>query len=90
MEDYREVFSTFVDEEYINLLDDEGLEYSQELSELGRTPKVCVAVGLSQTEDLDWNLEEIAEELEVSRRAIYNSREELDLIEQKSRGLHVD
>ena len=90
MEDYREVFSNFVDNEYVNLLDDEGLEYSQELSELGRTPKICVAVGLSQTEDLDWNLDEIAEELEVSRRAIYNSREELDLIEEKSRGLHVD
>lgn len=87
--DYRELFSNFVDEEYTSMIDESGLEYSEDLSEIGRSPKVCVAVGLTETENLGWTENEIAEELNISRKAIYNAREEIGLVEEETRGRYV-
>lgn len=87
--DYRELFSNFVDEEYTSMIDESALEYSEELSESGKTPKICVAVGLTETENLGWTENEIAEELNISRKAIYNARSEIGLVEEEARGRYV-
>jgi len=83
MEDmeYRNFFSNFVDDEYLELADDEALEYAWSYSETGGSPKTCVALGLSETENLGWSLDEIADEVGVSRKALYNARDELGLVE---------
>lgn len=87
--DYEELLSSFVDEEYVNMIDDSAMEYVEEYCDRGNSPYVCVAVGLSETENLGWNLKEIASELDVTRRAIYDAREELELVENNPRGRHV-
>lgn len=86
---YRELLSNFVDEEYTNMIDESALEYSEELSESGKTPKLCVAVGLTETENLGWTENEIAEELDISRRAIYDAKSEIGLVEEDARGRYV-
>lgn len=87
--DYREFFSNFVDEEYVNMVDEEAFDYVEEYSDLGGSPGVCVAVGLTETENLGMSLEEIAEEVEVSRKAVYNARKDLDLEIMESRGRNI-
>lgn len=77
--DYEEFFSEFVGEVYVDALDDEGLDTAISYSERGGNPRVCVGVGLYESESYDGNLETIAEELDVSRRAMFNAREKLDL-----------
>lgn len=86
--DYRDFFSNFVDEQYVNMIDDEALDYAEEYSCQGGSPGVCVAVGLKETENIGMTLEEISEVLEVSRRAVYNARKDLDLDVMESRGRH--
>lgn len=85
----RGFFSNFVEDEYVDMLGDEALEYAWEYSEKGGSPRVCVALGLSETQNLGWDLEEIADELGTTRKSIYNSRESLDLVEYEKRGRHV-
>lgn len=75
--DYRELFSEYVDEMYVVMLDDEGLELAAEYSDRGGSPETCVGVGIY--ESTDWELEFISEELDVSRRAMYNARRKLGL-----------
>jgi hypothetical protein len=87
--DYRELLSNFVDEEYTSMIDESALEYSEELSEIGKSPKLCVAVGLSETDNLGWTEVEIADELDISRKAVYNARNEIGLVEEDARGRHV-
>jgi len=86
--DYRELFSSFVDREYVNMIDDEALETAEQYSELGGSPRTCVAVGLTESDNTGLNLEEIASELDVSRRAVYNARDELELVDMDVRGVH--
>lgn len=88
--DYGEILTEFVDEEYVNMIDEEGLEAAAEYSEIGGTASVCVAVGLTQSENVEWGTERIADELGVTRRGIYNARDELDLVEKETRGRHVE
>jgi hypothetical protein len=87
--DYRDFFSNFVGEGYVETADDEALEYAWEYSEKGGSPKVCVGLALYETDNLGWGLEEIADELGITRRSIYDSREELDLVDYEVRGRHV-
>lgn len=77
--DYEEFFTEFVDEEYVQDLDDEGLDAAIRYSERGGNPRVCVGVGLYESESYDKNLDTIAEDLDVSRRAMFNARDKLDL-----------
>lgn len=77
--DYEEFFSEFVDEEYVDSLDDEGLDAAISYSERGGSPRVCMGVGLYESEGYNSNLDSIAEELDVSRRAMYNARRKLGL-----------
>ena len=86
----RDVFSEYVDEEYVEMIDEEALDYAWEYSERGGNPDVCVALGLSETDNLGMNLEEISEELDVSRRAVYDARDEFGLVENEARGRHVE
>lgn len=77
--DYEEFFSEFVDEVYVDSLDDEGLDAAISYSERGGNPRVCMGVGLYESEGYNSNLDSIAEELDVSRRAMYNARRKLGL-----------
>lgn len=85
----KEFLTEFVDEEYVSMVDDEAFEYVERYSSVGGSPRVCVGVGLFETDEVDWSLEEISGNLGVSRRAIYNARESLDLVEYESRGMHL-
>lgn len=89
IDEVKGFFGNFVEEEYINMVSDEALEYAWDYSEKGGSPRVCVALGLSETDNLGWNLEEIADELGTTRRSIYDSRESLDLVKYESRGRHI-
>ncbi|QKQ98216.1 hypothetical protein GKQ38_01625 [Candidatus Nanohaloarchaea archaeon] len=77
--DYEKLFSEYVSEVYVEELDEKGLEIAAEYSDRGGNPRVCVGVGLYETEEYDSNLDTIAEELDVSRRAIYGARQKLGL-----------
>mgnify|MGYP006287407629 CR=1 FL=1 len=77
--DYEEFFTDFVDEAYVDSLDDKGLDIAISYSERGGNPRVCVGVGLYETESYDANLEDIAEDMDVSRRAMFDARERLGL-----------
>ena len=79
-EDYRDVLSHFVNEEYLDIIGDESWEYVGEYCDKGGSPEVCVGLGLSQTEKCEWSFEKIAKELDTSRRSIYNARKELGLV----------
>jgi hypothetical protein len=81
--DYEEFFSNLVDEEYLEEMDEDGWKYARKHSEDGGTPKACVALGLSETENLDWNYDEIASELDISRKALYNAREKYGLVPER-------
>lgn len=85
---YREILGQFVEKRYVDQLDETGLEAAEEYSQHGGSPAICVAVGLVETEENDYTLEEAASELEVSRRGVYNARRELDLVDNESRGKH--
>jgi len=69
-DDYRSVLKHFVDENYVNLIDEDAFNYSIDYCEEGGSPAVCVGLGLSETEILGMTIEEIARELETSRRSI--------------------
>lgn len=85
---YREFFGNFVDEEYVDMIDDEALDYAWDYSEKGGSPKICVAVGLVESKNVGWDLEDVADEMDVTRRGVYNAREYLDLVEYDNRGRH--
>ena len=87
--DCKEFLTGFVDKEYVDMVDDKAFDYVEEYSSIGGSPHVCIGVGLSETDEVDWNLQEISDNLGVSRRAIYNARDSLDLIEYESRGMHL-
>jgi len=87
--DYREFFGNFVDEEYVNMVDEEALDLAWDYSEKGGSPKICIAVGLLESENIGWSLEVVADELDVTTRGIYNARDDLDLIEYEKRGKHL-
>lgn len=78
LEDYRELLENFVEEEYVEMLDDGGLEIAAEYSRQGGMPRTCVGLGLYQC-SWEWNLERVCEELEVDRKTLYDARKKLDL-----------
>ncbi len=84
--DYEEIFREFVDDRYVDVLEEEGLELAGRYSERGGSPAVCVALGL--TVSGGWDIDEINEEL-ATRRSIYNARKRLGLEVGKPRGRHV-
>ena len=86
----RDVFSRYVEDEYVEMIDEKALDYAWDYSERGGNPGVCVALGLTETENLGMDLEEISDELDVSRRAVYNARDEFGLVENEPRGRHVE
>jgi len=89
-DDYRSVLSHFVDEDYVNMIDEDAFNYAINYCEEGGSPAVCVGLGLAETENLGWSFEKIASELDTSRRSIYNARKDLGLVEKDVRGMHVD
>lgn len=73
---YR-LLEPFVDEVYIDTLDEDGRKVALDYLNTGGSPGVAVAVGWYESENV--TLETVAEELDVRRRSVYNARKELDL-----------
>lgn len=80
MDEFYEAFQPFVDagmidEEYIEMLGDEGREYAMEYYS-SSTPKVALAAGYYEESGI--GLEYVAEEFGVSRRSLFNARKRLE------------
>lgn len=75
--DYKKILSHFVEEKYLEVLTEEGLEAAGNHIDRGGSHYVATAIGIY--ESTDRTLEKIASELDVTRRAIYNGREEQGL-----------
>lgn len=73
---YR-LLEPFVEEVYINTLNEDGCKVALSYLDTGGSPGVAVATGWYESEDV--TLEKVAEELDVSRRSVYNARKKLDL-----------
>lgn len=74
-----EYLEYFVDDVYLSMLDEEGVDKAVKCSSKGYSARTCVGLGIYYSSNNEWSWESIEEELEVSRRAIYDARSELGL-----------
>lgn len=85
---YEELVSTFVGEEYLEKIDSEYQHIAEEYMDIGGSASVAVGVAWYESSD-NVTFEEITEELDVSRRGMYNARSDLGLEISESRGVHT-
>jgi len=85
---YEELVSTFVGEEYLEKINTEYKHIAEEYMDRGGSAAIAVSVAWYESSD-DITFEEITEELDVSRRGMYNARSDLGLEVLESRGAHT-
>lgn len=86
---YEEIVSTFVGEEYLDKVDPTYQHLAEKYMEQGGSARTAVGVAWYESSD-EVTFEEISEELEISRRGLYEARVKLGLETLEPRGIHVD
>lgn len=86
--DYQEIISQKVDDEYLEKVDSEYMSLAEKYVEMNGTPKVAVGVAMYESGSFE-TLDDVAEELKVTRRGLYNAREKLGLEKEDPRGIHT-